>query len=65
MNDSKQINVRLTPETLRQIQMEAMFANVTQQDFASRVFEHFLTLPKDKTSLQTIEYNFIHFYTKK
>lgn len=47
MND-KQINVRLAAETIRKIQMEAMFADVTQQDFAERVFEHFLALPKDK-----------------
>ena len=48
MNDDKQINVRLAAALLKKIQMETMFADVTQQDFAARVFEHFLALPKDQ-----------------
>lgn len=40
--------MRITPELLKKVQMESMFADVTQQDFAARVFEHFLALPKDK-----------------
>ncbi len=48
MNDLEQINVRITPELLRKIQIESAFADVSRQDFAARVFEHFLALPKDK-----------------
>jgi hypothetical protein len=48
MKDSKQFSVRLTSEEIRKIQMESMFAGVTQQEFAERVFDYFLALPKDK-----------------
>lgn len=41
-------NARVSAETLKKIQMESMFADVSQQDFAARVFEHFLALPKHK-----------------
>ena len=47
MND-KQINVRIAPALLKKIQMESMFADVKQQDFVMRVFQFFLSLPKDK-----------------
>jgi len=47
-DDLKNLNVRVAADVLRKIQMETMFANVTQQHFAERVFVRFLGLPKEK-----------------
>lgn len=46
--DKQNFNARIETSLIQRIQMESMFANLTQQDFTERVFSFFLDLPKNK-----------------